>query len=243
MKEDAKETILQSQTNFKINKKNEDIFNIGFLLIYCAIGGQSIINFSNYVCIHDYHCCCLYHCIEKYEEKLSTKLKISNFINKILFSNEFINFLCVTTNYNMQNNNPKGISKLKTHKFFGNVNNDNLHTLSQSRNSCLVSLADLIKITHEGSMSFNNKRNFYDKTNIKRFNAFCDTLFMLVQTTYDRYKIINKDIITEIKSKLIKDNKVIFELSKEFGVDVDNVKEKLDQIFSFEKYKSNNTID
>jgi len=246
LREDPKETIINSQsntlnssTNSKIIRKSEDLFNIGFILIYCALGGQNIINFSNFECIHGGQCCCLYHCIEKYEINLKTKLKITNFINKNLFSEDFISFLCLSTSYN-QNMNNLTMSKLKRHPFV-NVNED-IDKYNKNSNFCDVDLIDLLKVTLESAISFNKKRDMFDKKNIKRFNSFCDSLLMLIQSSNDRtnnlegYRIGNgNEMFIELKNKLNsknKDDKDIIEISKEFGLEVDYVIEKLSQIFS-----------
>ena len=243
LKEDPKETILQSQQNIKINKKNEDIFNIGYLLIYCATGGQNIINFANYICIHDYQCCCLLHCIEKYENKINTKFKISNFINRNAFSKEFLHFLCLTTSYNNQNYPNLTVSKLKRHKLFSEQQQFDRNEINKIFYP-MVDLSELLKITNVSTLSFNKRRDILDKSNIKRFNGFCESLLMLIQNNEDRDRLSGRISTKYIKSLLTNENKDIIEIANEFGLDINYILEKLHQIYSslFDN-KSKNTID
>ena len=49
--------------------KKLDMFDLGFLLIYCTMGGLEIFDASQHICSHndsrgESTCCCFFHCIE-----------------------------------------------------------------------------------------------------------------------------------------------------------------------------------
>jgi len=153
--------------NTELLTKKFDYFDIGFILIYTAIGGMEIINFTEFTCTHDSEgegngidspknnsvlnpsqcCCCLYHCIEKTEKKLDTKLKITNFINNKRFSQEFIDFICLCTSYDLLERNVT-FSKLKNHSWL-NMKND-----------CVPNIFEFNDLYATYS---NNKKNLYEK--------------------------------------------------------------------------------
>ena len=211
-----------------------DLFDLGFLLIQCAIGCLDIIDFSEYKCEHldeenNYSCCCLLHCIEKFEKNLTTKLKIKNFINKINYSEEFTNFLCISTSYN---NFQIQASKLKFHPFLKNFgDNKKINTTSMQFKNKLkknekykISLKELLLISNEngGKFDYSNLRNTSSK-----FEKFCESMSLVLPNCESYFKDTNVKDSSQIFNK----NNDIKDILQEFEVDQETFVSKLKTIF------------
>ncbi len=103
------------------------MFQFGLIILKSAIGCYELLSTDifNYVCPHatkintnntiKSSCCCLMHCIEKYENSSNIKsIKISNFISEKRYTKSFVDFLCLLLSYNMQEYN---IGLIRSHKW------------------------------------------------------------------------------------------------------------------------------
>ena len=210
-----------------------DLFDLGFLLLQCAIGNLDIIDFNEFKCEHldeekNFSCCCLIHCVEKYEETLTTKLKISNFINSKYYSEDFTNFLCITTSYH---NNQTQISKLKFHPLIRNCSDNKINTTSihfknktKKAEKYNITLKELLKISHEngGKIDYTNLKNSSTK-----FDKFCENISLVLPNCETYFRNMN---ITDSSSLFNKKNE-IQEILKEFEIDQDTLNIKLKSIY------------
>ncbi len=210
--------------NAELLTKKFDFFDIGYLLIYAALGGMDIINFTEYTCIHENNeekdqkekntlkyqagCCCLFHCVEKYEKCLKTKLKITNYINNKRFTQEFIDFLCLTTSYDLLERNVD-FSKLKNHSWL-NMKHDKVDNI--------FSFTDLHK-TYS-----NKKKNLYEK-NVDNLIDVIARMFPNASSYYQDNNFKDSSAI------LNKENKDLVELAEDIGVEFDVLVRKLKPVF------------
>jgi hypothetical protein len=135
---------LSDDTNYSKIKKKLEMFDLGLVLFYSVIGGNEIIDFSQYMCSHhdnkqNLACCCFYHCLEKSEnEKLEYKIKLTNLITKS-YSSELVSFLCELTSYSL-NTNVLTKNKIKNHKWLMN---------SETKDKeVLLNLEELLKVSN-----------------------------------------------------------------------------------------------
>jgi len=204
--------------NAELLTKKFDFFDIGYILIYSALGGMEIIKFSEYVCTHESNdqkdssfqsgCCCLYHCVEKTEKKLNTKLKLTNFINNTRFTQEFIDFICLCTSFDLLERNVT-FSKLKNHTWL-NMKEDIVPNIFE--------FSDLY-VTYP-----NKKKNLYEKN--------VDNLIDVISRTFPASSSYFQDNNFQNSSAILnKENKDLVELSIDIGVDVDTLINKLKPLF------------
>jgi len=211
-----------------------DLFDLGFLLIQCVTGCMDIIDFSEYKCEHldeenNYSCCCLLHCIEKFEDNLTTKLKIKNFINKSNYSEEFTNFLCLITSYN---NFVVHASKLKFHPFLKNQGDSKkINTTSmqfknkfKKNDKFKISLKELLIISNEngGKFDYSNLRN-----NSSKFEKFCESMSLVLPNCESYFKEMGIKDTYQIYNK----NNDIKEILLEFEVDLETFNTRMKTIF------------
>jgi hypothetical protein len=214
--------------NSELLTKKFDFFDIGYLLLHAALGGLKIINFSEYSCSHEADldlttinihesngdiqtsCCCLYHCVEKTEKNLETKLKITNFINNKRFTQEFIDFLCLCTSFDLLERNVT-FCKLKNHSWL-NMKKDTVENIFE--------FSDLHK-TYT-----NIKKNLYDKN--------VDNLIGVISRTLVSSSAITSKMYNNTNEILSKDNKDLVELSIDIGVDIMDLITRLKPIFEVE---------
>ena len=195
---------------FKVMKRL-DIFDLGFMIINCAIGNLDLIDFNKYVCDHDINkCCCLYHCIEKTES--NKRIKITNIINEKIFSKHFINFICCTTSYSYKKNSP---NKIKNHEWF--INN---------QDKILLNINELLTLSKE----FQIKKNVHLQKNLmQKFDSICESL-KLVLSFCDYYfqhqRVTNSNFIFN------EDNEKNLQLlSEELGIDRETLISHIKPIF------------
>jgi hypothetical protein len=186
-----------------------DIFDLGVLLIHCTVGNIiDCIDFSTYICEHDFKCCCLYHCLMAYEHK--NKFKLTDMLSK-RYSREFTAFLCHTTTYHYD----KQISfkRLKNHDWMLSNPNDYVYlnlqellTISRS----FFTRSDYLKA---------NKRLDYLAESITNILSCCDSYFQHygIEDTHLMFNEANE--------------KNIIELSNEMGVEKDILVARLKPLY------------
>lgn len=216
-----------------VQNKFYDLFDLGFLLLQCATGSLDIIDFNEFKCEHldkdnNFTCCCLIHCVEKYEETLTTKLKISNFINSTYYSEEFTNFLCITTSYH---NNQTLISKLKFHPLIRNFSDNKINTTSihfknkiKKAEKYNISLKELLKISHENGWKIDYSNL---KSNTTKFDKFCENISLVLpncESYFQNMKITDSSFLFNKKNE-------IQEILQEFEIDQETLHRKLKSIY------------
>jgi hypothetical protein len=197
--------------------KRVDIFDLGLLLINCAVGGiLDTFDFTTFTCEHDMKCCCLYHCIETFENNKGMKHGLTSLISKNQrYSKEFITFLCLTTTYSY--NKRISYKQLK--------NNDWL--LSASNDKVYLNLNELLGI----SKAYHSRKDplGINKQHNKRFQSLCDNLSLVLSCCdnyFKHYGIKSSDFIFNESNE-----KNLIELSNEMGVDKETLAQKIKPIF------------
>jgi hypothetical protein len=222
------------QNNNNNNNKIFDQFDLGFLVLQSAIGNIDIIDFSEFQCEHKTaenkrDCCCLFHCVQKFEESLKTKYKITSFINLKNFSEEFIHFLCVTTSYE---NHQYPFAKLKFHPFIKNIGENKKinSTVIQFKNKnkisekYLISLKELLVISSEPSGKFEYINNA--KPNSK-FDKFSESISMVMPNCENYFKEMKIRDFDQLFNK----NSDLKDLLQELEVDQESLQTRLRPIF------------
>ena len=166
----------------KVLRKLE-MFDFGYLLIKCALGGIEINDLSQYTCEHldkeNVLCCCFYHCIEKYEiENNSKKIKIVNLINNKLFSQDFINFLCDLTSYHFDIDY---INKIKNHNW--------LNTSYKNEN-ILINITELLKVSNTINKISDSGTLKYSISNLK-IEKLIENISLILPAYKNYYKQID----------------------------------------------------
>lgn len=211
-----------TQSELKLLKifKRLDIFDLGFMLLNCALGGLEFEDLQTYQCEHIdknneniFTCCCLFHCINKYESSLpDKKLKLTNIINTTNYSEEFISFLCYTTSYKFDKNFT--FHKIKNHDWF-----------KTDSEKILISMDEVLKLSKDYYL-----KNDYliNKNNAnRRFEKFCESLINVLSLSDNYFKYMN---ITN-SDAIFSNHYNIDELSSELGVTKDNLMNKLKSIY------------
>lgn len=196
---------------FKVHKQL-DMLDLGVLLMQAAIGGISIIDYNSYECNHN-QCCCLYHCIELHESTIKNKFKLTNFINKNKFSQNFIDFLCLVTSFNFCKS--FSISKIRQSKW---ITEKGKHQLE-------IGFDELMKL----SKDFNHKPNLLgQETPMRRFDKLCETISLMLSGC-DGY--FRHNDISSSNTIFTYNNTDIEELSKETGIEKEIVVNKIKPLF------------
>lgn len=179
-------------------------FNLGYLLLISALGGLNFESLSEFlqsnINIKSYNICCLFHLLLELEKNSKYIIKVSDFINRHYFSENFIDFLCLSLSFEPKSNQNLLIMnhpwiKISTYIFM----NNNL-------NKVRVSMKEIIKI----SKKFSNEENKESKE--IKLNIFMNKFEIIVQ---NNKSIKKEDILSWIESR----NEVIKDLSEEFGVE------------------------
>lgn len=130
-------------------------FYLGYILLTCATAGlkfdslEKILN--NYQNFSTNGKCCLYHLLISIEQKSSqlsgkySKLKISNFINNKIYSENFINFLCFALSFEKVSFS-NAASKMANHPW---IKISNYIHLNNNTNRVRVSMKEIIKLARE----------------------------------------------------------------------------------------------
>jgi len=208
-----------------------DLFDVGFLLMQCAIGNIDIIDFSEYKCEHNINksdentrsdCCCLFHCVEKHEEQLSTKFKVTTFLNKTNFSEEFINFICVTTSY--QNTNIH-ISKLKFHSLIKNFNENTYKNKSKmQKEKYNITLKEFLKISVDPTAKIDQINSKSHQQKLEKFFESISLVLPVCENYFHEMGIIHSSTIFNRRND-------IKELMCEFNIDEETLLKRLRHIY------------
>ena len=190
------------------HKKNISIhnqyFNLGYILLISALGGLNFESLTNYLdseSIINYNDkCCLLHLLLENEKNSKSKIKISNFINSHFFSENFINFLCLTLTFQPKSNQNSLVMnhpwiKISTYIYMNN-----------KLNKVRVNMKEIIKISRR-LLNLDNINSMDLKLNI-----FMNKMEIIVQ---NNKSIRKEEVLTWLESK----NEVIKDLSEEFGVE------------------------
>jgi serine/threonine protein kinase len=208
-------------TETKINQKL-NIFDIGCIIIQCAVGSSDFYNFAEYQCTciqlnKNEKCCCLYHCIIKYEQQQTNIIKLVDLINNSLFSQEFINFICEATSYDYKQD--FSIKNLKSHLWIMG-NNEN------TSNKVKVFLEEYIALSKD--YNFQNEYIISNDNSMCRFDKFCENISIILSDWTSYYEHYNIRHLNEIFNSTNDLN----ELSREFGIEKDIIINKLKPLYS-----------
>ena len=220
--------------NFMNNFSNQ-YFKLGYVLLICASGGLKFdslsIFFEEYSNIlkenKNNKICCLYHLVISFEEavtptsKTVSKLKISNFINSKIFSENFIDFLCKSLTLQPKANHN---SAVVNHPW---IKITNYIQMNNNFNKVRVCMKEVIKISREfkrcqlkqtnhNEAKFNNFFNNFEiilsnNKSIKReelSNAIDIKKDVIKDLTFE-LGINSKDLVTQLQAKVMQDFKVI----------------------------------
>jgi len=201
-------------TNFKLfnTLKKLEIFDIGFILIQCAIGNLELIDFNEYLCKHNNECCCFYHCIEK-EENNRKKLMLSRLIVN-LFSEKFINFICYITSYNL--NSSYSIDNIKNHEWI----------LAKDTPNEKVNLQEILLISRD--FYFHKDQHFFLKNELGYLDKLFDNIQLILPKCHLFFKNYNISNTNDFLS-FYQDNFTY--LSKYFSVDRDALVGKIKVVY------------
>ena len=217
--------------NNYVDNSNQ-FFYLGYMLIISCLGGLKFNHFEyiekniNIVVkeIKLKKICCFFHLLIHIDNNFATKLRICNIINEKLFSNKFIDFLCLLTNFNKEKHKDITIKMLKNHIWFKeSITNGN------------INLIEVIQITREWKK---NKLLNYDS----RYNNFENSLNMIISKNMEYYKdsynimnyksiytyISSGDIISFIENK----KKILKEISYDLLIQPNYLDCKLKEIIS-----------
>jgi hypothetical protein len=235
IEKDLKNANYNSNANNKIIKKIE-IFELGFLIFNLCLMNVFEDFLMNYVCPHEKNkkekfCCCLYHCIEKYEmiHKKDSKIKITNFVNNSRYTEYFLNFLCLTMSY--KNDLNFSYKKVKDHIWLKKKDKINMTDNSKTKNSILLELQEILKVSQDIKIKkeftkferikknsvFDNK---IDDSKISEhlenniINNFCDNISL----SFNQMEKENSSTLNKIKSadQIFRDEKNFEEIENNF---------------------------
>jgi hypothetical protein len=217
--------------NFFNNFSNQ-YFKLGYVLLICASGGikfeslsiffEEFSNTNNTSFLKNK--CCLYHLLVSIEEdeerKIKSKLKISNFINNKIFSENFLDFLCQSLSFSQKPNHNFLITNHPWIKITNYIHMNN------NFNKVRVIMKEVIKISREFKRS-QLKQNNYNEAKLNNFlNNFeiilsnnklikKDELILAIETKKDVIKdltfelgINSKDLIAQLQEKVSYDLKI-----------------------------------
>lgn len=194
-------------------------FHVGFLNLISALGG---IRFKIFDLVEDVNLlrydkteideklnlCCLYHFLISLEKSCSAidsyKMKISNFINKSRFSDNFLDFLCKTLSFSGHFDEAYR-NGIINHPW---IKVNNFINLNNNYSRVKISFKELLKIVREGKSA----KNFgQDSLNTKNFCNFLNSLEIILYNN----NFINYD---DVFNATILKKKVIKELSRQIGI-------------------------
>jgi hypothetical protein len=231
------------EKNYLRIMKKLDIFDLGYMIMHlCLANFHELLNLNNYTCEHDNDnimienegkkessCCCFYHCVERSEENAKSKIKMTSFINKNIFSESFVEFLCITTSYKLD----------KTFSFNKIKNQPWIHSVKLGSNKKVLSVTNTINksgvmITFEEFLILSKAQNLkkenmsINNNSLKRFERICDNLSLILTNCEHFFKYLeikNLDLLFDRYSQELSD------LSLELGVGHDVLINKLKDIY------------
>ena len=185
---------------------NNQFFYLGYILLSCASSHIKEFKSIEYLLQNSEILiskkCCLYHLliyIEKTNINLKqNKIKISNFINNKLYSDNFINFLCNTLSFD---NNK---TQIYNHPW---IKVSNYVQLNNNINKVRVSMKEIIKISGSLMKSITNEKKYFH---------FLNNFEIILS---NNRSIKREDII----NLMINKKYVIKQLSQEFGINTEEL--------------------
>lgn len=177
------------------------MFDLGYLVLNCALGVVELEDLSQYQCTHfnkENKCCCFYHCLIKSE---TNGIKIANLIKN--YSDQFVNFICLLTSYSFEE-----LPKTKNHPWLNNT--------EYKQEEIIINLLELLK----ASYICNNFR----KLSTIKIDRLADNISLLLPTFKDFYKT-KENIFNQISESNLN------ELSNDLTIDKENLINKLKPIY------------
>ncbi len=257
-----------TQSNFNFNRvaKKLENFDLGYMLIQCAIGGFEVLDTSEYICSHNgIECCCLYHCIERESDENSNSNNKEEKINSYSenSNNTSENILTkINQNINNSNNNYSNkltIPRLIKSKFsqnfidficlttsydldkelsFSFVRNHQWLT-TESNNDIKLSIEELLNISKDYNCKKSSFPGIFNNPH-KRLDKLCDNLQLIMPESkayFKKNKISNSTDLFNLQG--FKEN--INNLSKELGIDEETTGIKIKMVFD-NYFASNNNF-
>jgi hypothetical protein len=218
-----------SKSKSQFNISISPYFNIGFLILTSALGGnkfktlvvlENLHNFSRnnkYIEFDKLNFCCLLHFLLSLESSCSilasNKMKISNFITRSKYSDNFFDFLCKTLSFSGQFDETYRLTIIN-HPW---IKINNFINLNNNNSKVKISFKEMIKIVREGKSSKNFGQDF---VNIKNFSNFLNSIEIIL---YNNHFIDREELsrVTQFKKNVIK------ELSRESGVNRNEIIERI----------------
>jgi hypothetical protein len=219
-----------SKKSLKIERKL-DIFDFGFMLIHCTLGGLELYDIQNHVCEHHNEelistCCCFFHCL-CVEKKPPSKLSFRKFINSINYSDQYNDFLCLCTSYKHTTSN--SIQNLKIHPWLQQEN----------KNRVGISLNEILNVSRDFNLK-NEYLNNNKSNSEQRFEKLLDNLALVLPTCqcYFNHQLTQFNEINQHKKESFRqifDNSItvenLKELHKEYGIKEETIKNKIESVF------------
>jgi hypothetical protein len=188
----------------KVLANKNQYFNLGYILLISAMGGINFEILSLFlegeVMYTNSSSCCLLHFLIDLDKKSNHKLKLTNFINTKLFSDNFMSFLCLTLSFDPKSNQD---SQVMNHQW---IKISNYIYMNNNLNKVRVNMKELIKISRILKNDLN--REAQDK----KLNTFLNKFEIILQ---NNKSLKNLEMLRWLETK----KEVVKDLSEEFGVE------------------------
>ncbi len=231
-------------TNYAYIKN--DLYDLGFLMIHCLLGGFDLFNICDYECKHNKsdNCCCLLHCYYKYQSQSKNKLKLTDYFKRLNISYNLENFVCSLTSFKLDKN--LSIENIKEHlwlsdinsKYINNLNKmtdyksnnvndkerENNNTSTYISKNLLINLEELLRFVND----INSKGSLVNNNSIvKKYEKFFESIKNAIPKSINYFKHYNIRGYSQILNK----NRNLEYICKELNIDKEFLNNKLKTIF------------